>query len=81
MISELYPLCFTYNQQSNPGITVIKYSVTLMTEHDNQQSNPGITVIKYSVTLMTEHDNQQSNVMPDYFVDCHALSSESHYIL
>jgi hypothetical protein len=31
------------NQQSNPGITVIKYSVTLMTEHDNQQSNPGIT--------------------------------------
>jgi hypothetical protein len=34
------------NQQSNPGITVIKYSVTLMTEHDNQQSNPGITAIK-----------------------------------
>ena len=34
------------NQQSNPGITVIKYSVTLMTEPDNQQSNPGITAIK-----------------------------------
>ena len=34
------------NQQSNPGITVIKYSVTLMTEHDNQQSYPGITAIK-----------------------------------